>query len=253
MSPAAVTPHGGPEIVRRRSRRSTSPANRTLRFPVLETRSVTQTATYEAGESLAMRAIIWLITQRLRPAGATVRTRTSANDLRRVVSRPWNSGVVWMAGIAPATAWESSTSSAAELHPDGDRSGRLELHQRPRGSGPRALRLSYTQKTPRGLNGWNRTSDLVHPKHALSLLSYVQMIVATVAVEGIEPHVRPRLTNGPPRIRRHGHRLTRGTASRASSQSTESNRPIGGYEPRSCASTDCDRACLESVTGVEPV
>ena len=67
---------------------------------------------------------------------ATVRIRTSANELRSLVSRPWNGGVS---------------------------SGRLGLHQRHRGCHPRAL-----------------------------LLSYVQL----VAVEGIEPNVRSRLTNG---------------------------------------------------------
>lgn len=66
-------------------------------------------------------------------------------------------------------------------------SGWLDLHQRPRRPKRRVLAA--------GLHPGNEDRELV-------------------AVEGVEPRVRSRLTNGPPRLCRDDHRLTRGTALR---------------------------------------
>ena len=119
--PAVVTPHGGPDRDPGKARHQ-----RIERcFSALEAETV--------------------------PDGdvcrATERIRTSTNDLRRIVSRPWNSG-----------GW----------------SGWLELHQRPRGCHPRAR---TAELHPGRLGGWTCTSDHVGVSYELLLLSYTERVL----------------------------------------------------------------------------
>jgi hypothetical protein len=100
MSPAAVTPHGGPDQVR--TKHAASESNTAPRV-------------WNPGSSQTA-------TQKVPPRGFEPQPSTFAESCPSL--ERWRVQIdlsifwfVWMTGIAPVTSWLSPTRSAAELHP----------------------------------------------------------------------------------------------------------------------------------------